>query len=721
MAQMMTNHCHNNISFWLTKQFLLRPRMLHVFVQAILLLILPHLSNAGTSMTESETDRACGQNVAKDMSPAVIITDALPPIEQYERGIQTTPPSSSYINKVVPALLEVSLLPCSLITIVPLSVVKERAKQFGLELDVATSQLTTLLSANILEPNKRYYLLRWSHTEQQGLIRLRMVLSRISDGGTIAQPEELASNLYTLTKPELPQAIDRITAQSARIISSQANSNYSRQPLKIAISCSIPSTAEPSQRTELMKLFFNQLMLRIRPKSSLTIQFIEPDIEGCFSTKPGQQSSLPSADGIIQVLFETKKDLLEIRASMDLPARGKTISIPLPIIRKAPTSDLSFLVMANLLGDHIWTLTVGAVDRDGAWKTSLLEDLYDRGPNWNEENLRRLFNAGIDLYQMKDETNLSASIFNFVFSKLNSENTAAPSQFSQAKHDRLELLSSIKLYLGRILITEKRFQVAIAELEEALIYNPNNSAASFELASTWGYLKNLGKARLYYRQTVAIQPTNQFARRRLAELALSFADYDEAESNFRKLLEVDPVPSVKNGLTDALVGQAVTAFESKCDRELALKKLEEALTLDPASDWLILDVAELSLLTNQPGKAKSILDSYLHGSSPELFRLRGKEREIAHFAAEYMSILSGAAMGEELLDELRELRVKSSGLEIPDREWDFTYLANYINTQAHLNQDFKSLAINIYSSVAVKGKSPRNSDKGQPCMTGSKR
>nr|WP_140393942.1 hypothetical protein [Nitrospira cf. moscoviensis SBR1015] len=86
-----------------------------------------------------------------------------------------------------------------------------------------------------------------------------------------------------------------------------------------------------------------------------------------------------------------------------------------------------------------------------------------------------------------------------------------------------------------------------------------------------------------------------------------------------------------------------------------------------------------------------------------------------------MSILSRAAMGEELLDELRELRARTSGLEISDWEWDFTYLENYINTQVRLNEDFKSLAINIYNSVAVKGKSSRNPNKERPCMTGSKR
>ena len=169
------------------------------------------------------------------------------------------------------------------------------------------------------------------------------------------------------------------------------------------------------------------------------------------------------------------------------------------------------------------------------------------------------------------------------------------------------------------------------------------------------------------------------------------------------------------------MGQGVTAFESKCDRVFALKKLEEAINFDPASDWLRLNVAELSLLTDQPEKAQNILDVYLVRSSPESFRLRGTALKEARFAGEYMSILARAAMGTESLQELQELQGKAPGLKIPEWNWDFAPLENYIYGHNSFSQDFKFLAIDVSNSVAVRGKQSGDPNKGRPCMTGAKK
>src|SRR5262249_13761154 len=130
----------------------------------------------------------------------------------------------------------------------------------------------------------------------------------------------------------------------------------------------------------------------------------------------------------------------------------------------------------------------------------------------------------------------------------------------------------------------KRYQEAVPMFEKAVEMDPNDQQNVGNLADAYRWSGHADKAQSTYDKAIALA-------------------YKELEGNPRKA---------------STMGSLAVYFAKKGDSTKALKFMGRARAIDPASNQLMYNEAEIQALANQPGEAiKSLREAFAKGYSPE--------------------------------------------------------------------------------------------------------
>ena len=128
--------------------------------------------------------------------------------------------------------------------------------------------------------------------------------------------------------------------------------------------------------------------------------------------------------------------------------------------------------------------------------------------------------------------------------------------------------------LGLALLTDKRFDGALVEFQEASRLKPDDSAANWLLAGQLNRMEHLPEAIEHYQKSLAINPTNSLAEYGLGGCYFKQGNYAEAIVHFEKAAEYDPYDkNIRNDLG--------VAFLRNQQLDEAISCFQNALMLDP--------------------------------------------------------------------------------------------------------------------------------------------
>lgn len=138
---------------------------------------------------------------------------------------------------------------------------------------------------------------------------------------------------------------------------------------------------------------------------------------------------------------------------------------------------------------------------------------------------------------------------------------------------------------------EKIADIELIELQDALIINPDNVKAHFQMALYYLETKQTEKAREAFREVINRVPTHVDAHFHLANLAAEGDDYTTAIGHLEKVLEHDP----KN--VSALYNRAVGYYFLN-DLQKALDAFRDIQVQDPENPEILAAIREISAKWN---------------------------------------------------------------------------------------------------------------------------
>jgi tetratricopeptide (TPR) repeat protein len=153
--------------------------------------------------------------------------------------------------------------------------------------------------------------------------------------------------------------------------------------------------------------------------------------------------------------------------------------------------------------------------------------------------------------------------------------------------------------LGLAYFFNQQYQEAILSFQNALAINPNLSDAHNNLGMVYNEIGNQDRAIEEYQAALRNinYPNRNFAYYNLGNIALSRKKFDEAIFYFGKALEVDP------NMADAYYRRAI-AFEELNRINEALKNYQQALKIQPIKVEANYNVALIYFKLNKDEKAK---------------------------------------------------------------------------------------------------------------------
>lgn len=138
----------------------------------------------------------------------------------------------------------------------------------------------------------------------------------------------------------------------------------------------------------------------------------------------------------------------------------------------------------------------------------------------------------------------------------------------------------MRMYVGEWLFTQERFEQSARVLDEALKIDPNYAAAWNDLGYAYIYEGKIDEAVAALKKYVALLPEEPNPRDSLAEITRLAGHYDEALSEYREALKVQPTfVTSQAGLADtyALMGQEQSARDEFAKAIAGADSREEAL------------------------------------------------------------------------------------------------------------------------------------------------
>ena len=115
--------------------------------------------------------------------------------------------------------------------------------------------------------------------------------------------------------------------------------------------------------------------------------------------------------------------------------------------------------------------------------------------------------------------------------------------------DAIEILESIVankdhieslMLLGKIFVTEKKFQRAISYIDRLLEISPNNIEARFTIAKSYENIKNINEAIKHFEKILSINPNHVEANLSLGKIYRNIENTNNALYYFDKILDISP-------------------------------------------------------------------------------------------------------------------------------------------------------------------------------------
>jgi Flp pilus assembly protein TadD len=135
-----------------------------------------------------------------------------------------------------------------------------------------------------------------------------------------------------------------------------------------------------------------------------------------------------------------------------------------------------------------------------------------------------------------------------------------------------------RIALGKRLLEQGKFEVAIAEFQKAAAVDPKDGAVQLNLGYAYERAKRIDDAIAAYHRSIELEQNNFYARNNLGVLYDKQGKYDEAIAEFQNALKIYPnnVMAQKN-LQTASKNKAVMQ-----ERELIIVRAEKAAETTPA-------------------------------------------------------------------------------------------------------------------------------------------
>lgn len=196
------------------------------------------------------------------------------------------------------------------------------------------------------------------------------------------------------------------------------------------------------------------------------------------------------------------------------------------------------------------------------------------------------------------------------------------------------------LNLGVAYLRQGRPEVALANLQEALEYNPRLAAAHSTIAIVYEQLGEPDEAEAHYLRATQLGPDDGSAANSYAVFLCRSGRWNDAERYFRRAADNTRYPTPAAALTNAGV-----CARSAGDTAAAERYFREALTRNAAFPDALYNMADLSFQAKDYLAARAFTERYLQsaGSSPEVLLL----------CVEVERALGAARAATECADRLR--------------------------------------------------------------------
>lgn len=174
------------------------------------------------------------------------------------------------------------------------------------------------------------------------------------------------------------------------------------------------------------------------------------------------------------------------------------------------------------------------------------------------------------------------------------------------------------LNLGVAYLRQGRPEVALANLQEALEYNPRLAPAHSTIAIVYEQLQQPDLAEEHYRRAMQLGPGDGSAANSYAVFLCRNGRWNEAERYFRRAADNPRYPTPEAALTNAGV-----CARGAGDLAAAERYLREALARNAVFPDALYNMAELSYQSQDYLAARAFTQRYLSGAaaSPELLLL----------------------------------------------------------------------------------------------------
>jgi len=174
------------------------------------------------------------------------------------------------------------------------------------------------------------------------------------------------------------------------------------------------------------------------------------------------------------------------------------------------------------------------------------------------------------------------------------------------------------LNLGVAYLRQGRPEVALANLQEALEYDPRLMAAHSTIAIVYEQLQQPALAEEHYRRAMQLGPEDGSAANSYAVFLCRNGRWTEAERYFRRAADSPRYPTPEAALTNAGV-----CARGAGDLAAAERYLREALTRNDGFPDALYNMADLSYQSQDYLAARAFTQRYLSGAagSPEILLL----------------------------------------------------------------------------------------------------
>jgi serine/threonine-protein kinase len=171
--------------------------------------------------------------------------------------------------------------------------------------------------------------------------------------------------------------------------------------------------------------------------------------------------------------------------------------------------------------------------------------------------------------------------------------------------------------IGTVYFRQGKYNECIPFFEKALKLQPQADLYS-DLGTAYFFLKRYKEAVPMFEKAVEMNPNDQENVGNLADAYRASGQTDKAQTTYDKAIALAYKELEVNPRKASTMGSLALYFAKKGDSTQALQFMRRARSIDPASNQLMYNEAEIQALANHPEEAiKSLKEAFQNGYSPE--------------------------------------------------------------------------------------------------------